>query len=383
MHVVVDGSNIATEGRSAPSLKQLNEAVLAYINENPDAKITVVVDASFGHRIDKREVSEFDEAVNNNELVTPPAGAIGRGDAFVLAIADKVKAAIISNDSYQEFHGEYPWLFDQGRLLGGKPVPHVGWIFVERTPVRGPTSKKAVRASRATGEPRAPREPREPREQGRPVKKASQEASGPMPVPKTPPPGARLAPRTADKPVNDVLSFLSFVEKQPVGSKVKGVVDSYSAHGAYVRVGEITGYVPLRLLGSPAPRSAREAVSLGDTLVLVVAGYTPSRRSVELGVPDAVKVQPVAAEKPVKKAPAKKVVAEKKPAAAKKSVGAKKFAAPQEVAKPVAKKVASAKTVPAKKVPAVKKLVVAKAVSEKVIAKKTVATKKLAAKKSK
>ena len=89
-HVVVDGSNIATEGRSAPSLKQLNEAVLAFMNEFPDTKVTVVVDASFGHRIDKKEVAEFDEAVDNNELVTPPAGAIGRGDAFVLAIADKV-----------------------------------------------------------------------------------------------------------------------------------------------------------------------------------------------------------------------------------------------------------------------------------------------------
>ena len=44
-HVVVDGSNLATEGRTAPSLKQLNEAVLSYMNEFPDTKVTVVVDA--------------------------------------------------------------------------------------------------------------------------------------------------------------------------------------------------------------------------------------------------------------------------------------------------------------------------------------------------
>ena len=43
-----------------PSLKQLNEAVLAFIAENPDALITVVVDATFGHRIDASEVKEFD-----------------------------------------------------------------------------------------------------------------------------------------------------------------------------------------------------------------------------------------------------------------------------------------------------------------------------------
>jgi hypothetical protein len=359
-HVVVDGSNIATEGRSAPSLKQLNEAVLAFMNEFPDTKVTVVVDASFGHRIDKKEVAEFDEAVDNNELVTPPAGAIGRGDAFVLAIADKVKAAILSNDSYQEFHGQYPWLFEQGRLLGGKPVPHVGWIFVERTPVRGEKSKRAMRAH-DVGKRGSASSP----------KKASKEASAPMPVPKAPPPGARVAPaakavvkapeKAGERPVearavNEVLPFLSFVEKHPVGSKVKCVVDSYSAHGAYVSVDGIKAYAPLRLLGSPTPRSARDALKLGQVVQLVIAGYTPSRRSVEVGVVEAVKgVVPAksaapaatatkkaakksvkkAVAKPAKKASAKKAVAKKAPA--KKSV-AKKSGAPRKVAKKIATK---------------------------------------------
>src|SRR4249919_822240 len=139
-HVVVDGSNLATEGRSLPSLKQLNEAVLAFMEDNPDDIVTVVVDATFGHRIDPREVPEFDAAVENNELVAPPAGAIGRGDAFVLTIANKANAIVLSNDSFQEFHGKYPWLFDEGRLIGGKPVPYVGWVFVDRLPVKGPVS---------------------------------------------------------------------------------------------------------------------------------------------------------------------------------------------------------------------------------------------------
>ncbi|NBS00307.1 MAG: hypothetical protein EBT42_08110, partial [Actinobacteria bacterium] len=118
-HVVVDGSNLATEGRTEPSLKQLNEAVLSFMNEFPGTKITVVVDATFGHRVDKKERAEFDAAINNNELVAPPAGAVGRGDGFVLTIADKVKASVLSNDSYQEFHDQYKWLFDEGRLIGG------------------------------------------------------------------------------------------------------------------------------------------------------------------------------------------------------------------------------------------------------------------------
>src|SRR3954449_5382840 len=147
-HVVVDGSNIATEGRSLPSLGQLDEAVRAFMEEYPDITLTVVVDATFGHRIDDSEREAFEEAEAANEVVSPPAGAIGRGDAFLLRIADKVGATVFSNDSFQEFHGEYGWLFDEGRLIGGKPVPGVGWIFTPRTPVRGPKSRVAVRASK-------------------------------------------------------------------------------------------------------------------------------------------------------------------------------------------------------------------------------------------
>ncbi len=149
-HVVVDGSNIATEGRSMPSLAQLNEAVMAFMEEYPNTSVTVVVDATFGHRIEKKEVKEFEEGISNNELVAPPAGAVGRGDAFVLSIAQKANASILSNDSFQEFHGDYEWLFDEGRLIGGKPVPHVGWVFVDRLPVRGPVSRKATSSSKGS-----------------------------------------------------------------------------------------------------------------------------------------------------------------------------------------------------------------------------------------
>ncbi len=326
-HVVVDGSNIATEGRSQPSLKQLNEAVLAFMQEHPEALITVVVDATFGHRIDANEVTEFDEAVNNNELVAPPAGAIGRGDAFVLSIANKVNAIILTNDSYQEFHGQYDWLFEEGRLIGGKPVPHIGWVFVPRLPVRGPLSRKVT--AEAKRRVRGPKS-----EAPGTVRVGSPDASLPMPVPTAPPPGAVLpgaaaaaasataavakpsgrrgrgsskpvaevavpAPEATEVPiveaakaaaprgggVNDLLSFLSFVEHHPVGTSVNAIVDHYSSHGAYVKVGEVMGYVPLRLMASPTPRSAREFMKLGEAITLVVEKFVPEKRSIDLSVP--------------------------------------------------------------------------------------------------
>lgn len=313
-HVVVDGSNLATEGRSHPSLAQLNEAVLAYMAEHPAALVTVVVDATFGHRIDPREVPEFDEAVANNELVAPPAGAIGRGDAFVLAVANRVNAVVLSNDSFQEFHGTYAWLFDEGRLVGGKPVPHVGWVFVPRLPVRGAVSRSAVKQSRRK---------RDEATAGT-VRVGSPEASQPMPVPTAPPPGPAAvasaekatdkaaggsrrrggrggkvaevvaAPAPAPSPapasaggtrtVNEADVFLAFVAEHPLGTSVNAVVESYSSHGAYVNIGDVRGYVPLRLMADPAPRSAREFMKIGDAVTLVVESYSPERRSVDLAL---------------------------------------------------------------------------------------------------
>ena len=319
-HVIVDGSNIATEGRSSPSLAQLSEAVTAFMKEYPNAKITVVVDATFGHRIARKEVAEFNKAIEHNELVAPPAGAIGRGDAFILAIADKARATVLSNDSYQEFHGKYKWLFDHGRLIGGKPVPHVGWVFVERVPARGPTSRKSVKAGSVVRKDHTP----------------SPEASKPMPVPRTPPPGTRV------RMANEVMPYLAFVEKNPVGTTVNAIVTEHNANGLTVSMGAINGYIPLRNVSTPPPRSAREAFALGDKVSLVIVGYTASRRSVDLAVPGVVKVDP-----PAKKVPAKKVPAKKAAPAAKK-VPAKKAVPVAKKAVPAVKKVA-AKKAPAKK----------------------------------
>ena len=90
-------------------------------------------------------------------MISPPAGVIGRGDAFLLQIADRADAVVLSNDSFQEFHGQYTWLFEPGRLVGGKPVPHVGWVFMNRSPVRGPLSRRSVSdAKRAAKDAAAP-----------------------------------------------------------------------------------------------------------------------------------------------------------------------------------------------------------------------------------
>ncbi len=448
-HVVVDGSNIATEGRSLPSLRQLDEAVQAFLAERPHELCTVVVDATFEHRIDKSEKQLYDEALAANELLTPPAGSIGRGDKFILEIADRTGAIVFSNDSFQEFHGEYEWLFDPGRLVGGKPVPGVGWVFIERNPVRGIKSRVATRAASK----------RRAKESGVAVPTSSGVELGPMPVPKTPPPGrksskaaptaaaerpalsARRSRRSAPdaeaapvevaasearprrarsapaEPLNAPLPFIEFVAEHQTGALVDGVVTEFSSHGATVEVDGVRCYAPLRYLGDPPPRAAREVLTRGESREFVVAAIHAARRGIDLGLPGVAAIEsaplittdrPVRTRRPAsetasgpprgdasgadqapgdpgaelpesevtlaptkkapaKKAPAKKVPAKRVPAT---KAPAKKVPATKAPAKKAPVKKAPAKRVPATKAPAKK----VPAPSDKAPAKKAPAT---------
>jgi hypothetical protein len=341
-HVVVDGSNIATEGRDLPSLTQLDEAVQAFMRDYDPEIVTVVVDATFPNRIAKGERKTYEAAVVAGEIISPPAGAVGRGDAFILQIADRAGATILSNDSFQEFHGQYEWLFDTGRLVGGKPVPHVGWVFIDRTPVRGPLSRRAVSAAKkaattlpmkATVTPSTPSTRAATRKAAAPAaKKTAKAAKAAKPAkatapaePKAPKAAkpAKAAPASAPRaaavpaPANEALPFIEFVGAHPVGSQVQAAVEQFSSHGAYVRVGAVQAYVPLKFLANPAPRSAKKVLRIGETRTFVVVAVDPARRGIDLALPGvdlAAEEEPEQPPPPAKRAAKKKAAAKKAPA---------------------------------------------------------------------
>jgi hypothetical protein len=317
-HVVVDGSNIATEGRTSPSLRQLDDAVKAFLDEHPVETLTVVVDATFPNRIDPSERPEYEEAILAGELVTPPAGAIGRGDAFILQIAGKVGATVLSNDSFQELHPTHPWLFDEGRLIGGKPVPGVGWVFLLRTPVRGPVSRRASRdakdrdrsgttkrsdgagttkradgAGKGKGDGRRDGAGGDGRRKGRGRGSEKAASSGgdkrsqtDTLTNDTTEPKARRnrSTRKPSEPLNDPLPFIEFVAAHPVGSTLEGEVQNFSSHGAYVEAGGARCYVPLKLMGDPPPAKAREALTVGERRVFAVHSLDTPRRAIDLAL---------------------------------------------------------------------------------------------------
>ncbi|HET8991345.1 MAG TPA: hypothetical protein VFN59_09630 [Acidimicrobiales bacterium] len=318
--VVVDGSNIATEGRVTPSLAQLDEAVRAYIEENPGADVIVVVDATFEHRVPAAERAAFGEAVLAGEVVTPPAGAIGRGDAFILKIADRIGAVVLSNDSFQEFQEEYPWLFDEGRLVGGKPVRGVGWVFTTRLPVRNPkVLRQAKRAAKvvAPPEPTAKRAakkatakaPATPTKATVPAAKApakrAAKATPPAVAPPEPTakriakraiaappettPEPAVALRRGRHPVNPESEFTRFLAAHRIGGRLTGEVVTFTSHGAVVTVevrggGRVECYAPTASLGSPPPARARDVLSRGERRGFTLVAVDPERRIAELAL---------------------------------------------------------------------------------------------------
>ncbi len=85
--------------------------------------------------------------------------------------------------------------------------------------------------------------------------------------------------------VNELMPFLEFVERHPVGTSCTAQVESYASHGAYARTGDVLIYIPLRLMDDPTPRSARSVLKVGEAVALVVVGFTPERRSIDAAMP--------------------------------------------------------------------------------------------------
>jgi Zc3h12a-like Ribonuclease NYN domain len=353
--VVVDGSNLATEGRTTPSLRQLDEAVRAYAEEDPEAEIVVVVDASFEHRIDPSERPELVDAELHGEVVSPPAGAIGRGDAFVLRIAERTGARVLSNDSFQEFHGEHPWLFDEGRLVGGKPVPGVGWIFTPRIPVRGPKSRQATGKAKRAALDESLSPPVKAAELARAAKKVAARKAPVMPDGRAPQVGD-VWPAPGDNGKGQGQGQGKGQEAPaPPGAARVAAPDAEPGAARVTAEGEKK---PKGRHAKKEPKRTKLAVDVTAANDPGSAGGTAAVGGTEATARDRAAKKAAAKTAPAKKAAAKKAAAKEAPAtkepSAKKAPVKKTAPAKKAVAAKAAVKKAPVKKAPAKKAPAKK-----------------------------
>src|SRR5690606_28237489 len=102
----------------------------------------------------------------------------------------------------------------------------------------------------------------------------------------------RATRSTKVEPYNDALPFIEFVAAHPVGSEVEARVDRFSSHGAYVSVGPVRAYLPLRNMADPAPRSAKELLELDQEIRVVVAAIHPPLRGIDVALPGVVTAAP-------------------------------------------------------------------------------------------
>ena len=251
----------------------------------PTAVITVVVDATFGHRIDKSEV----DGVRRGGGPQRARRAAGRRHRPRRRVRAQHRQQGRRHDPQQRLVPGVPRRVPVAVRRGPpdrRQARAVRRLGVRRPPAgEGPDQPQVARAGGGRGGGEAPagcaagqpggepadagaesrrpagaRRPRSsrPRTTRRPGAVEAQPVAPPAPAPAR---GAPPAPASGiDGAVNDLLPFLDFVEHHPVGSSVNGVVESYSSHGAYVTVGDLRGYVPLRLMANPPPRSAREVM---------------------------------------------------------------------------------------------------------------------------
>ena len=323
-----------------PSLAQLDEAVRAFM---------AGVSRRAGHRRRRRHLRPPHRLVRSGRPSTkrsptprssrrPPA----RSDAATrscLRIAEKVDADVLSNDCFQEFHGEHEWLFDRGRLIGGKPVPGIGWIFTARSPVRGPKSREAVRKARsqpggdagdqdrdrrshlgarrsrrtaaaAVARVRARSSSRSRRaarsaEHRRLARRAPTSEAATQDDGRAPSRGA-VPSRPGERA--DGVPRLRRVAPSGRGRRRhrRGVHESRRVRAASARP---SCYMPLSAMGDPPPRAARDVVTKGETRAFVVQALDPPRRGIEIAIPEFANVSGVPSEETVEQ----EIIARRKP----------------------------------------------------------------------
>jgi polyhydroxyalkanoate synthesis regulator phasin len=109
---VVDGSNIAwarTSEEGHPRLDNLS-LVRAALAERGYQSL-VVVDAALRHQLGHQDAGELDRQIAAQEVVQVPAAT--DADLWVCTIADHHRAPVVSNDRFDEYSADFPWLSER------------------------------------------------------------------------------------------------------------------------------------------------------------------------------------------------------------------------------------------------------------------------------
>jgi hypothetical protein len=107
--IIVDGSNIAYEGvpeGQKPKVSNLLAIRAALEKKHYDP---IIIDATLRHDVDNPD--ELEHLIDDQEIRQAPAET--EADYFVLATAERLHAQVISNDQFESYRDQFPWIGEQ------------------------------------------------------------------------------------------------------------------------------------------------------------------------------------------------------------------------------------------------------------------------------
>lgn len=110
--IVVDGANVAFEERAANGKPKVSNLIaVRKALEQQGFESLIIVDASLWHEVD--DPDQLDALIKQQVVRQAPAGT--DADYFVLTTAQQQHAQVVSNDRYEPYREQFPWI-DERRV---------------------------------------------------------------------------------------------------------------------------------------------------------------------------------------------------------------------------------------------------------------------------
>jgi len=107
---VVDGANVAYAEKSDEGAPKVSNVVaMGEALKGLGHGFLVIIDATLRHEVDDPE--QLEALLDDRSLRQAPAGT--DADYFILETAERFDAWVVSNDEFEGWDEEYPWIHDR------------------------------------------------------------------------------------------------------------------------------------------------------------------------------------------------------------------------------------------------------------------------------
>ena len=133
--LVVDATNVICGLQNQCRLDLLLSLVVAEAGRGRD--VLCIFDATTPHRLQtspERDLYRWLLQYRPNHFVQCPGRT--QADALILAEADRMRCAVVSNDFFRDREQRYPWVRDRNRVLRHQPIRDVLYLGDRALPVQ-------------------------------------------------------------------------------------------------------------------------------------------------------------------------------------------------------------------------------------------------------